>query len=627
MLRLGAPEEAEGWEPGSPAAVRPGGWSGAVAAAGKEAAGHAFHAAARRLAGCADPAAEGEAAAAAEGEGEAEAEGNYEAQFAAGEEEAKYRGRGKKKKKRRGEDLYALLGLGDQRWLATEKDIKKAYQRTALKAHPDKAGAGKSEAEREAISEKFKAIQAAYETLCDPERRREFDSTDVFDDSLPSDLAGGGDFFAVFGPAFRRQARWSVSKKVPDLGGPDAPIAEVKAFYDFWHKFKSWREFPHEDEEDVECAEDRFHKRWIERFNAKLRAAGKKEESRRLRDFVDAAHAHDPRVARHREVLRAARQAKKDAKRAAYEAQEAEAQRRAEAEEQRREAAAEEARRKKAEDKRAREREKKLHQKQRARFRKLNERLRAAGAAGAPAADEVEAMVAKLSFAALSELNDAVEAGLGDPAASIERIRAVEAARCAAARQAEEEKERAAREAKRVEDERREREKNAAMAAQWDTSELELLEKAMKKFPQGYQRRWEQIAEFVGTHTPEECAYKSKAVLAKQSKAGTGHVIKKKHLANMDIKSPLTLRHESFTDVQFATPEAPELSTPAPAPEPAPWGKEDGLKLIRALKAIPKDAADRWDQVAAQLGRPKVECMREYKKLMAKLKAKQKQAA
>ena len=36
---------------------------------------------------------------------------------------------------------------------------------------------------------------------------------------------------------------------------------------------------------------------------ASLRAAGKKEESRRLRDFVDAAHAHDPRVARHREVL------------------------------------------------------------------------------------------------------------------------------------------------------------------------------------------------------------------------------------------------------------------------------------------------------------------------------------
>ena len=49
------------------------------------------------------------------------------------------------------------------------------------------------------------------------------------------------------------------------------------------------------------------------------------------------------------------------------------------------------------------------------------------------------------------------------------------------------------------------------------------------------------------------------------------------------------------------------------------------MKLIRALKAIPKDAADRWDRVAAQLGRPKVECMREYKKLMAKLKAKQQQ--
>ena len=256
---------------------------------------------------------------------------------------------------------------------------------------------------------------------------------------------------------------------------------------------------------------------------------------------------------------------------------------------------AEEAQRKQAEDKRAREREKKLHQKQRARFRKLNEQLRANSAAGAPAAEEVEAMFAKLSFAALSELNDAVEAGLGDPGACVERIRAVEAARCAAARQAEEEKERAAREAKRVEDERRAREKNAAMTAQWDTPELKLLEKAIERYPEGYKRRWEQIAEFVGTHTPEECAYKSKAVLAKQSKAGTGHVIKRKHLTNTDIKSPLTLRHESFSDGQFAAAEAPEPSTPAPAPEPSTQlsrshGTATGSALLRSPSS-PRPAA------------------------------------
>ena len=69
----------------------------------------------------------------------------------------------------------------------------------------------------------------------------------------------------VFGPAFRRNARWSVDPKVPEMGGPDSPWAEVTAFYDFWFSFRSWREFPHPDEEDVECAESREHRRWIER--------------------------------------------------------------------------------------------------------------------------------------------------------------------------------------------------------------------------------------------------------------------------------------------------------------------------------------------------------------------------
>ena len=70
----------------------------------------------------------------------------------------------------------------------------------------------------------------------------------------------------VFGPAFRRNARWSVDPKVPDMGGPDEPWSKVSAFYDFWFGFRSWREFPHPDEEDIECAESREHRRWIDRW-------------------------------------------------------------------------------------------------------------------------------------------------------------------------------------------------------------------------------------------------------------------------------------------------------------------------------------------------------------------------
>ena len=65
----------------------------------------------------------------------------------------------------------------------------------------------------------------------------------------------------VFGPAFKRNSRWSHTQPVPDVGDEDTPYAAVDKFYDFWFAFKSWREFPHADEEDVDQAESREEKR------------------------------------------------------------------------------------------------------------------------------------------------------------------------------------------------------------------------------------------------------------------------------------------------------------------------------------------------------------------------------
>ena len=65
----------------------------------------------------------------------------------------------------------------------------------------------------------------------------------------------------VFAPAFRRNSRWSVTQPVPEVGDDTTPYADVDSFYNFWFTFRSWREFPHPDEEETEQAESREERR------------------------------------------------------------------------------------------------------------------------------------------------------------------------------------------------------------------------------------------------------------------------------------------------------------------------------------------------------------------------------
>ena len=66
-----------------------------------------------------------------------------------------------------------------------------------LECHPDKKLVGVDDlTEKERIEDHFKLVQEAYETLSDPAKRREYDSTDEFDDGLPMNC-DPSDFFKV----------------------------------------------------------------------------------------------------------------------------------------------------------------------------------------------------------------------------------------------------------------------------------------------------------------------------------------------------------------------------------------------------------------------------------------------
>ncbi|GAB4836164.1 hypothetical protein Ancab_001077 [Ancistrocladus abbreviatus] len=544
------------------------------------------------------------------------------------------------------QDHYALLGLGHLRYLATEEQIRKSYRETALKYHPDKQAAillaeeteAAKQAKKDEIENHFKSIQEAYEALIDPVKRRIYDSTDEFDDEIPTDCAPD-EFFKVFGPAFVRNGRWSVTQPVPLLGDENTPLNEVDRFYNFWYSFKSWREFPHDDEFDLEQAESRDHRRWMERQNAKLTEKGRKEEYTRIRALVDNAFKRDPRILKRKEDERAEKQRKKEAKYLAKKLQEEEAARAAEEEKCQKEEEERKAAEVALQQKKVKEKEKKLLRKERNRLRTLAAPV-LSRALFDLSEDDVESLCVSLDIEQLRDLCDMVDGKQKEEQEKLFKDALGHHGNSEAEKRSE----------GKICQQNGSVDSNGNTPANsnekrekaWGKEELELLRKGIQKYPKGTSQRWEVISEYIGTgRSVEEILKATKTELLEKpnsSKAFDSFLEKRKPVAS--LASPLSTREDN---VGVSSAGAPDCSTAKTNDLKAPagsnvnhqasidavtantmpsgsdqdtWSAVQERALIQALKTFPKETPQRWERVAAAVpGKTVNQCKKKFTSL------------
>lgn len=125
--------------------------------------------------------------------------------------------------------LYDVLGVKKS---VRPKDLRRAYKKMAVQCHPDKNVGDKH------ADENFIAISGAYETLSDPEKRKEFD------------LGGGPHSGKQSGPAPKgghqqQGGNWQQDVDVNNIfktffangGGGRGSTSEDQAFHDSFHNF------------------------------------------------------------------------------------------------------------------------------------------------------------------------------------------------------------------------------------------------------------------------------------------------------------------------------------------------------------------------------------------------------
>jgi len=495
---------------------------------------------------------------------------------------------------------YEVLGLGDSGPDSTDDELRRAYRKLVLKYHPDKRTDSGGDAKH--TNAVFLAIKKAYETLSDDHRRREYDSRFDFDESIPTGKETfdmDEEFFELYGPVFRRNARFASDSPVPELGSPTSSFDDVDAFYRFWFSFKTWREFTDKDEHDPDMADSRDERRWMQQQNSRARAKLKAAEVERLSKLVKRAHTADPRVRAAKEAEKAERiQAKADRK-ARKEAGIVAAREKRLAEKAERLAAEEAAKAKAQADK--------------DRLRDARRALRAIALPLSRTCDiltdaDIRSLSAKLTAEELESLVGRATEALGPLPEGAEADGSTENGAAAAMilsgrmTKAQEATKLAAEEVEAKMGVAAGKAKARAGGPAWSAEELSALAKAMKRFPGGIKGRWDAVSLHISSlglphkRSAKECIAKAESI-RKGVPAG-----EKSPKAAKGADSPMS----GGDDADWSPDQQTAL--------------EDALRKYPSSKTVP--IKERWTAIAACVeGKSMRKCVARYKVLRARLKA------
>ena len=522
-----------------------------------------------------------------------------------------------------GYNYYKILGLEDKFLNSKEEDFRKAYKKMAIIYHPDKNKENKSlqgvsdeqikeeikkdlekenklgneennednneekkignnnnenkiseeeEQKNREINKKWLKLKEAYDTLIDPEKRKKYDSTIVFDDSIPEDKEyTEKDFFTTFGPVFLNNGIWSKKKPVPKLGDMQSPLQKVKLFYKFWHNFQSWRDFSVEGEYDLEEATSRFEKRQMLKENKKMKASMRKEEKIRIDTLINIAYKRDPRIIEEEKRLEKEREEEKK-KRAL------ERQKQREEEELKREIMI-----KQYEEEKERIKKKKLEEKEEMEkniiniIKENNINMNDDDLFQFKLNSKNESLKECLDYISKYEKEDN----------NIKKKEIMEKCKSLFGMKFKEEI-------------KEEKEKESI----WTKEEMFLLQKGVKKYPAGTKKRWDKIKEIVKTKNEEEIVQMAHYLVVTPNIKIEGN-INLKELLQKEKKEKNENNEEKSKKIEKQ--EKSEIN----------WTGEEQKLLEEALKKYPSSLPtnERWTNISKHVGKTKKQCVERYKYL------------